>query len=392
MAESAPYCEKGLWHGRDAYVLGNEKIRLVVLTGGGHIAEFRFANSTGLPTVNPLWVPVWKMREPYQYREKLHAAHYGPPATGRVLAGICGHNLCLDHFGPPSEQEAAHGLPLHGEAGVLRWRKRRLALTRRGVSVTLEVELPIAGLHFERAINLRRGESVVYYRETVTNERKVDHFFDWQQHVTFGPPFLTHKDCRLALSGTRGLVYSGGYEGKELLKSGAEFRWPNAPRATGGKVDLTRPLSRRGRGILATVLLDRRRTLQYVAACNVRYGVLLGYTFRWEDFPWTAIWEENHARKYPPWNNKSEARGMEFGSSPLPVKPAEAIALGRLFGTPSCATVPARGRKSIEYAAFLGALPKGFKDLRDIQVHKGAIEIHSTSSKEPLVLEGSGLG
>jgi len=35
-----------------AYVLGNDQVRLVALTGGGHIAEFRFAESTGHSTVN----------------------------------------------------------------------------------------------------------------------------------------------------------------------------------------------------------------------------------------------------------------------------------------------------------------------------------------------------
>jgi hypothetical protein len=391
MAERELFYQKTSWHGRDARLLGNDKVRLVVLTGGGHVAEFRFAESTGLSTVSALWVPVWKLIEPYHYRAKVHAARYGPPAVGRLLAGIAGNNLCLDHFGVPSDEEAAQGLPLHGEAGVSRWRKKRLVLTPRRLSLTLEVKLPIAGLQFQREIELRRGESVVYYKETVTNERQADHFFDWQQHATFGPPFLSRQDSRLALSGTRGLVYSGGYEGRDLLQPGAEFRWPNAPGVGGGKVDLRRPLARRGRGILATVLLDQRREVQYVAAYNLRYGVLLGYTFRWQDFPWSAIWEENHARLYPPWNGKSETRGMEFGSTPLPVTPREAAALGPLFGAPSCAVVPARGKKVIRYASFLAALPKGFKEVKDIRVRKGAIEVRAAGNKEPVVVAAAGV-
>ena len=390
MTKRGLFCEKSSWHGRGAYVLGNDQVRLVALTGGGHIAEFRFAKSTGHSTVSPLWVPVWKLVEPYHYREKVHAARYGAPAVGKLLGGIAGNNLCLDHFGAPSEEEAAQGLAVHGEAGVSKWRKKRLVLTPRRVSLTLEVRLPVAGLTFEREIELRRGESVVYYKETVTNDRKVDHFFDWQQHATFGPPFLSRKDSRLALSGTRGLVYSGGYEGRDLLKPGAEFRWPTAPAMGGGKADLTRPLSRRGRGILATVLLDQRRETQYVAAYNLRYGVLMGYTFRWEDFPWCAIWEENHARKYAPWDGRSETRGMEFGSTPLPVTPREAVVLGQLFGAPSCAVVPARGRKVIRYASFLAGLPKGFAEVRDIRVRKGAIEIRGAGSKERVVVTAAG--
>ncbi len=206
MLTSELFCNRTRWRGRDAYMLGNDQVRLVVLNGGGHVADFRFCRQTGLPSVSPFWVPAWKTIEPQNYREKVHAKHYGSPAVGRLLAGICGHNVCVDHFGPPSNEEAAHGFPVHGEAGALRWRKTSLAVGSRRVSLTLGVELPIAGLTFEREIELRSGESVAYYEETVTNNRKADHFFDWQQHVTFGPPFLCSEASRLALSGTRGLV------------------------------------------------------------------------------------------------------------------------------------------------------------------------------------------
>jgi len=72
------------WRGREALVLANDIVRLVTLTGGGHIAEFRFREQSGLPTLNPFWVPPWKTIEPYRYRSKRHLSRYGSPATGRV--------------------------------------------------------------------------------------------------------------------------------------------------------------------------------------------------------------------------------------------------------------------------------------------------------------------
>ncbi len=110
-------CSKTKWHGREAFVLVNDLVHLVTLTGGGHIAEFRFRERKGLSTLNPLWVPPWKTIEPYHYRPGQHAARYGSPATGRTLSGITGHNLCLDFFGSPSEEEARQGLSIHGEKG-----------------------------------------------------------------------------------------------------------------------------------------------------------------------------------------------------------------------------------------------------------------------------------
>ena len=39
-------------------------------------------------------------------------------SDARLLAGIMGHNLCLDIFGPPSDEEALAGLTAHGEGSV----------------------------------------------------------------------------------------------------------------------------------------------------------------------------------------------------------------------------------------------------------------------------------
>src|SRR5271157_3671240 len=177
-------CLKTQWNGREAYTLQNDLVQMVTLPGGGHIAEFQFLASTGLPVLNPLWVPPWKTMEPYQYRAEKDAAVYGPVNEGKLLSGIAGHNICLDYFGPPSEEEAAQGLSTHGEAPNLKWRKSSVRLTARQLSLTLSVHLPEAGLQFSREIQMRVGESVVYLKETVTNERKLDHFFHWTQHAT----------------------------------------------------------------------------------------------------------------------------------------------------------------------------------------------------------------
>src|SRR5436190_21747874 len=57
-------CKLSSWHGRQAFVLENDLMRLITLTGGGHIAEFRFREGSGPSTLNPLWIPPWKTIEP----------------------------------------------------------------------------------------------------------------------------------------------------------------------------------------------------------------------------------------------------------------------------------------------------------------------------------------
>src|SRR5207249_11635392 len=91
--------------------------------------------------------------------------------------------------------------------------------------------------------------------------------------------------------------------------------------------------------------------------------------------PWTAIWEENKARRDAPWNGQTETRGLEFGSTPLPVGRREAFASGPLFGAPCFSIVPALGRVTVRYAAFLAQVPAGVNDVRDIRLTNQEISI-----------------
>lgn len=384
-------CSKAKWHGREAFVLANDLAHLVTLTGGGHVAEFRFRERQGLPVLNPLWVPPWKTIEPYRYRPGQHSARYGSPAIGKMLSGIAGHNVCLDFFGSPSSEEARQGLSIHGEAPSLRWRKERVGVRRQQVSLTLAVRLPVAELRFERQITLLEAESVAYFEETVENERKADHFFHWTQHVTLGPPFLDSQASRIWVPALKGRTYPHGYEGKELLRPSRDFNWPCAPDLEGNLVDLTQPFIRRGRGFVATALLDPRREIGYVAALNCEANLLCGYCFRRTDFPWVVTWEENRARRYPPWNGRCQARGLEFGSTPFPLLRREAFAQGPLFGTPHFSVVPARSSRTVHYLSFLAAVPADFAHLRGLRLTDSEILLSDSRGRDRVRVRAHGL-
>lgn len=387
-------CKPIRWQGRQAFLLENDLIRLVTLTGGGHIAELTFRPGLGRSTMNPLWVPNWKTMEPYRYRESAHTTAYGPTTTGKILSGITGHNLCLDYFGGPSAEEERQGLSIHGEAPSLRWSKIGMRAGRNEVSLELAVRLPEARLRFRRMIKLRRGESVVYLRESVENEASIDHLFHWTEHVTLGAPFLDRSDSRVFISGTRGKTFAAGYEGKELLDSGREFTWPHAPGKHGEAIDLRQPFIRKGRGLIATVLLDPSRADAYVGALNAREQLLAAYSFSRVDFPWAAVWEENRARTDPPWKGSAQARGLEFGSTPFPVGRREAFANGPLFDTPHFSLVPARSRKVVDYVAFLAAIPAGMREIDDVRCAGGEITVrgHGVDSRGAEIrLPASGL-
>lgn len=382
MEASSLYCVTGLWQTRKSYRLGNGLVELVTLTGGGHIAEFRFTETSGLPTLNPLWTPPWKTIDPHRYRAQDHTVHYGTITEGKLLSGIAGHNLCMDYFGSPSSEEAEHGLSQHGEAPNSRWHKVSQSIRHNSATLTLSLRLPSAGLRFRREIALQKDLPVAYFKETVTNERKCDHFFHWTEHVTLGPPFISSQDSVISIPGSRGITFPKEYdEGKSLLASNREFRWPLAPARSGKAISLERVLLRKGLGFVASVLIDPRREWGYIAALNTKYQLLIAYCFRRQDYPWVAVWEENRALSAVPWRKLTEARGLEFGTTPIPSTRREILREGDLFETPTITCVPAGGRKTIEYFAFLAQVPSTVKRIRDIRCESEEIVICGNRGK-----------
>jgi hypothetical protein len=383
------FCNRTSWRGRKAYVLGNSVIRLTTLSGGGHIAELHLEDA---PKVSPLWVPPWKTIDPDQYREKKHKREYGTITEGKLLSGIAGHSICLDYFGSPSLEESLQGLSQHGEAPCSTWKTNSISVNLRKAALELSVKLPVSGLRFSREIELRKDETVVYFKEVVRNERKADHFFHWTQHVTLGPQFLSFDDSSISLPGTRAITYPAGYdEGKALLTSNEAFRWPKAPLREGGKVDLTRPFLRQGLGFVVAVLLDKKKRIGFVAAVNRKMGLLIGYCFKRSDFPWVAVWEENLGIAAPPWKQRTCARGLEFSTTPLPILRRDAFFSGQLFDEPTLTCVPALGMKTVNYVAFLAKVPNGFDKVRNIELISGQLRIHGEVKDTPVMIDASGL-
>lgn len=307
-----------IYCGRRAHQIENGQLQVVVLVEGGHIAAITHLR-TG---INPLWTPPWATIEPSHYDVARHP-EYGVGSESRLLAGIHGHNLCLDTFGAPSEAETAAGAMVHGEAGVIPW------AVKSGVD-TLFAEVESAPLRFTRGLRLD-GERL-YFEETLTNLSGEDRPIAWTQHVTLGPPFLEAGQTQFAAPTVREQDLEDGVHQHVTLE-----RFTSEPSASG----------------YTAHLLDPARENANFLAYSPRYRLLLGYVWRTTDFPWLGTWEEHLERKIPPWNGRTETRGMEFGVSPFPESRRQMIDRGRLFGTPTYRWLCARETVTVNYYAFL---------------------------------------
>jgi len=315
----------GQYHGRAAIAIENAHIRVTVLEEGGHIAEIRHKATE----VNPLWTPPWRSIEPSAWNRSKNP-EYGDDAESKLLAGIMGHNLCLDLFGAPSEEEAAAGVTVHGEASVARY-----DIEASNGSLRQRCVLAEAGLIFERRIVL--NGSMIAIDESVINVRSLDRAIAWTQHVTIGPPFLERGKTQLRAPAVNSYSLEGN---PERDWSSDEIRTYTNAEVSGG---------------FTTHLMDEKREKAYFLSYSPSSKILFGYVWRRSDFPWLGIWEENRSRKQPPWNGETLTWGLEFGASPLPECRRKMIDRNRLGGAQTYRWVPARSEVRVRYCAFITA-------------------------------------
>ena len=336
------------YRGRSAVSIENHSLRVTVLREGGHIAEM-VHKATG---VNPLWTPPWTGMEPSQY-DAARNAEYGPDIDAKLLAGIAGHNLCLDIFGGPSAEEAACGIGVHGESSVAPYEIEAL-----GERLHMSACFPLAQLQFERTIELT-GDAIGI-AESVENLAAFDRPIAWTQHVTLGPPFLECGVTRFEMTAAQSKVFESRFGAGDYLEPGAVFAWPMAPRATGGVCDLRVFNGAQASSAYTAHLMDPGREGAAFTAFHPGLQLAFGYCWQRSDFPWLGIWEENRSRLHAPWSGVAIACGMEFGVSPFPETRRQTIERGSLFGKPVFRWLPARAKLEARYLAGFAAIAEPF--------------------------------
>jgi hypothetical protein len=296
------------YRGRKAYQWENDQLRVTVTVEGGHIAEI-FHKGRG---VNPLWTPPWPSIEPSVYSPTTHP-EYGTGPEAKLLAGIMGHNWCVDFFGPPSEEEASAGYTVHGEASLVAYDEN------------LKAHLPLSQLNVSRTMELKGNQ--IFFTEEVENLLPFDRHIAWQEHVTLGPPFLERGVTTLEAPILRSAKLNEG-----------EFEWK----------DRRYPSSTMSSDYHAHLLSKGE-----VKVTNPKLGLRLAYEWNLQDFPWLGIWEENFERKHAPWNGRTMTWGIEFGASPYPEYRFRRATRGMMWAAPTAVWLPAKSKRKISYQMTL---------------------------------------
>ena len=350
------FTNSSLGIGDEILNLNNGVVQASVALNGGGITEFRFLDGT----VNPL---NWEM---------------GRESASDDEPYLRGHFLCLDRWGAPSDAELENGMTFHGEAAYAPWRLvNREGPAESHQEAEMVCELPMAQLTVRRLMRLEGNQAVLVVREHITNSGRLGRIYNIVQHPSIAPPFLD-PDTIVDSNAQYGFV-----QGSAVPESvAAADLWPNAT-IQGELVDLRRfqhddtgaPYSD-----VSTFIFDETAEYGWVTASSPNTGLLLGYLWRVEAYPWLAIWR---ARS----NGRVAARGLEFGTTGLHQPYAELVRVVRILGRSLYEYIDANETVEKSYIAFLLKIPREFQGIAEINYNDGKLELIERRNRRVFSLE-----
>ncbi len=368
-AAEGPAPTWGSYERSGAVILANDKLELTVTIQGASLARLVLKDDPS--ATNPFWEPSRMARE------------LGQMAGFRPSTG---HFVCVDGFGPVSEEERAAGLPGHGEAHMRAYEIRRMSREGRAAVLSMETVLPIVQENFTRTLRVIDGECVIYVDSRLESLLGFDRPVNWAEHATIGSPFLASGETVVDVSGSRCMTrpWKEPRRGAEdrRLASGQEFVWPLAPGLHGERVDMRQTPSDPHYVDHLTTLVTPARNYGWVTALNQRLRLLIGYVFRRQEFPWVQHWNS-----FPPTGKL--ARGMEFSTQPFDVPRREVISAPALFGAPMYRWLPARSAIQSRFLVFYARAPEGMTRVDEITLEGGRLVIEDRATNRKLVLEAA---
>lgn len=167
------------------------------------------------------------------------------------------------------------------------------------------------------------GENVIYVESRLENLLGFDRSVNWAEHATIGSPFLESGATVVDIPGSRARTRpwqqaTDNNRAQRRLAPDKDFTWPMAPSVDGKTLDLRETPVDPHYTDHSAILLDPSNKTAWVTAINVKKGLMIGWAFNREEYPWLQLWG-----KLPPTGKR--ARGLEFATQPHDVPRREVL-------------------------------------------------------------------
>ena len=279
-----------------------------------------------------------------------------------------GHFVCFDRLGGSSKKERENGMRSHGEAAYVEWRLLSGPEHRNGaVTISMSCELPMARMRLTRTMRLLDDFPVFVVHEEIENIGMLGRIYNMVQHPTIGGAFL---DNTLLIDSNAG---KGFYLGTPYPELGEPvINWPHFVYES-RLVDIRRVEKDHMPGVV-NFIFDDDSSIGWVSACSRSGGLMIGYVWKAEEYPWLRIWRANK-------DGNPTARGLEFGTTPLPLPFGQLLEKGPMLDRPVYQYLDAGERVTRSYAAFLAEIPDDFAGVESLSCDSNGINLRESAGQ-----------
>jgi hypothetical protein len=380
--------------GRDATVLEQDLIRVVIDDEGGMIPELSARSGNG--RINAHWIPWYRDLSGKKYNDTEHRTFW----ADSLLYHVAGNFLCLPVFGADPDVDGV-SIPCHGWSANLDWRFIKYGVDKNsGAAWAYSVmDSPDAAmpLRFEKIDAIIPGHPVHYFSVAVNNNSGRDIAINAGSHNTLGSPFL-EAGCRYSAPAKRWttIIEGAGYDGTGRLALGTEFSsLQQAPLAAGGTVDISVIPPPIGYTDFAMGAVPEESGLGWSALVNPVQGMAYICFFTGpaaaaaDDIilRFNCLWMQFGGRRFTPWaaipggTDLTYCLGTESMLAAYGNGLGYARNLGSLLGAPVTVTIPAGGKKILRYGTLFGSYGQGLLDegVRTVQAEKNSLTVQGAA-------------
>jgi hypothetical protein len=231
------------------------------------------------------------------------------------------------------------------------------------------------------------AENVSYVESRLENLLGFDRPVNWAERATIGSPFLASGATVVDISGSRARTRpwqqtAGNHRTQRRLASGQDFTWPMAPSVDGRTIDLRETPADPHYIDHSAILLDPLSKTAWVTAINTQKGLMIGYVFNREEYPWLQL-----CGSFPPTGKM--ARGLEFATQPYDVPRREVLSTPPRFEAQVYRWLPAKSRIETRFLLFFVRVPEGFRKVDQVRIENGRIVIQDKVAQKQVLLDAS---